>query len=113
LNNPEYRALLAEVSQLILEVSDQKSSNAKKNVTASQTELDQIKLYMSLMLGASILLSFLVVYVVLQSVKRPLASLQKTILEMADSKLNTSVANTNLNNEVGEMAKDIQVLQTN
>ena len=113
LNNPEYRALLAEVSQLILEVSDQKSSNAKKNVTASQTELDQIKLYMSLMLGASILLSFLVVYVVLQSVKRPLASLQKTILEMADSKLNTSVANTNLNNEVGEMAKAIQVLQTN
>jgi methyl-accepting chemotaxis protein len=113
LNNPEYRALLAEVSQLVLEVSDQKSSNAKKNVTASQTELDQIKLYMSLMLGASILLSFLVVYVVLQSVKRPLASLQKTILEMADSKLNTSVANTNLNNEVGEMAKAIQVLQTN
>jgi hypothetical protein len=32
LNNPEYRALLAEVSQLILEVSDQKASNAKKNV---------------------------------------------------------------------------------
>jgi hypothetical protein len=81
LNNPEYRALLAEVSQLIFEVSDQKSSNAKKNVTASQAELDQIKLYMSLMLGASVLLSFLVVYVVLQSVKRPLASLKKPFLK--------------------------------
>jgi len=113
LNNPEYRALVAEVAQLIGEVSDQKSSNAKKNVTTTQTELDQIKLFMSIMLGASVLLSFLVVYVVLQSVKRPLASLQKTILEMADSKLNTSVENTNLNNEVGEMAKAIQVLQTN
>ena len=113
LNNPEYRALLAEVSQLILEVSDQKASNAKKNVETLQAELDQIKLFMRLMLGVSVLLSFLVVYVVLQSVKRPLASLQKTILEMADSKLNTSVENTNLTNEVGEMAKAIQVLQTN
>ena len=113
LNNPEYRALVAEISQLIAEVSDQKSSNAKKNVTATQTELGQIELYMMLMLGASVLLSVLVVFVVLQSVKRPLASLQKTILEMADSKLNTSVENTNFNNEVGEMAKAIQVLQTN
>jgi methyl-accepting chemotaxis protein len=113
LNNPEYRANLAEIAQLITEVSDYKGSNAKKNVTATQTELSQIEFFMMIMLGASVLLSFLVVYVVLQSVKRPLASLQKTILEMADSKLNTSVENTNLNNEIGEMAKAIQVLQTN
>ena len=113
LNNPEYRALLAEISQLLVEVSDQKAINAEKAVAATHTELDQIKLFMSLLLGASVLLSFLVVYVVLQSVKRPLVSLQKTILEMADSKLNTSVENTNLNNEIGEMAKAIQVLQTN
>jgi methyl-accepting chemotaxis protein len=113
INDPQYRAILAEVRKLILEVSDQKANNAKKNAVAVEAELDQIKLYMSLMLGVSVILSFLVVYVVLQSVKRPLASLQKTILEMADSKLNTSVENTNLNNEVGEMAKAIQVLQTN
>lgn len=113
LNNPEYRAVLAEIAQLVTEVSDYKGSNAKKNVTATQTELSQIEFFMMIMLGASVLLSFLVVYVVLQSVKRPLASLQKTILEMADSKLNTSVENTNLNNEIGEMAKAIQVLQTN
>ena len=113
LNNPEYRALLADIAESVVEVSNTKATNAKKNVTATQTELSQIELYMMLMLGASVLLSVLVVYVVLQSVKRPLASLQKTILEMADSKLNTSVENTNLNNEVGEMAKAIQVLQTN
>jgi len=113
LNNPEYRALLAEISQLMAEVSNQKSINAKKNVVATQDELDHIKSVMSLMLGASVLLSFLVVYVVLQSVKRPLTSLQKTILEMADSKLNTKVENTDLDNEIGEMAKAIQVLQTN
>ena len=113
LNNPEYRALLADIAESVVAVSNAKASNAKKNVTATQTELGQIELYMMLMLGASVLLSVLVVYVVLQSVKRPLASLQKTILEMADSKLNTSVENTNLNNEVGEMAKAIQVLQTN
>ena len=113
LNNPEYRALLADIAESVVAVSNTKATNAKKNVTATQTELSQIELYMMLMLGASVLLSVLVVYVVLQSVKRPLASLQKTILEMADSKLNTSVENTNLNNEVGEMAKAIQVLQTN
>jgi len=113
LNNPEYRALLADIAESVVVVSNTKATNAKKNVTATQTELSQIELYMMLMLGASVLLSVLVVYVVLQSVKRPLASLQKTILEMADSKLNTSVENTNLNNEVGEMAKAIQVLQTN
>ncbi len=113
LNNPEYRALLADIAESVVVVSNSKATNAKKNVTATQTELGQIELYMMLMLGASVLLSVLVVYVVLQSVKRPLASLQKTILEMADSKLNTSVENTNLNNEVGEMAKAIQVLQTN
>ena len=113
LNNPEYRALLADIAESVVAVSNAKATNAKKNVTATQTELGQIELYMMLMLGASVLLSVLVVYVVLQSVKRPLASLQKTILEMADSKLNTSVENTNLNNEVGEMAKAIQVLQTN
>jgi len=113
LNNPEYRALLADIAESVVAVSNTKATNAKKNVTATQTELSQIELYMMLMLGASVLLSVLVVYVVLQSVKRPLASLQKTILEMADAKLNTSVENTNLNNEVGEMAKAIQVLQTN
>lgn len=113
LNNAEYRALLADIAQSVVEVSNQKATNAKKNVTATQTELSQIEFFMMLMLGASVLLSILVVYVVLQSVKRPLASLQKTILEMADSKLNTSVENTNMNNEVGEMAKAIKVLQTN
>ena len=113
LNNPEYRALLADVAQLIVEVSNTKTNNAKKNVTKNQAELSQMEFFMMLMLGASIFFSSLIVYVVLQSVKRPLASLQKTILEMADSKLNTSVENTNLNNEVGEMAKAIQVLQTN
>lgn len=85
LNNPEYRASLAEISQLITEVSNYKDANAKKNVAASQLELSQIEFYMMLLLGASILVSTIVVYVVLQSVKRPLANLQKTILEMADS----------------------------
>ena len=113
LNNPEYRALLADVAQLIVEVSNTKATNAKKNVTKNQAELSQMEFFMMLLLGASVFFSSLVVYVVLQSVKRPLASLQNTILEMADSKLNTSVENTNLNNEIGEMAKAIQVLQTN
>ena len=113
LNNPEYRALLADVAQLIVEVSNAKATNAKKNVTKNQAELSQMEFFMMLLLGASVFFSSLVVYVVLQSVKRPLASLQNTILEMADSKLNTSVENTNLNNEIGEMAKAIQVLQTN
>ena len=113
LNNPEYRALLADVAQLVVEVSNTKATNAKKNVTKNQAELSQMEFFMMLMLGVSIFFSSLIVYVVLQSVKRPLASLQKTILEMADSKLNTSVENTNLNNEVGQMAKAIQVLQTN
>jgi len=113
LNNKEYRALLDDISGLLLAVNTQKAINAKKNVDSVQHDLVEIKTTMILMLGASVLLSFLVVYIVLQSVKRPLASLQKTILEMADSKLNISVENTNLNNEVGEMAKAIQVLQTN
>ena len=113
LNNPEYRALLADVAQLVVEVSNTKATNAKKNVTKNQAELSQMEFFMMLLLGASVFFSSLVVYVVLQSVKRPLASLQNTILEMADSKLNTSVENTNLNNEIGEMAKAIQVLQTN
>ena len=107
LNNPEYRALLADVVQLVVEVSNTKATNAKKNVTKNQAELSQMEFFMMLLLGASVFFSSLVVYVVLQSVKRPLASLQKTILEMADSKL------TNLNNEIGEMAKAIQVLQSN
>jgi len=113
LNNPEYRALLSEISKSMADISDQKARNAKLSVVATQNDLDRMRLFMGLMLGASVLLSFFVVYVVLHSVKRPLTSLKKTILEMADSKLNTQVENTDLNNEIGEMAKAIQVLQTN
>jgi len=85
LNNPEYRASLNDISGLITEISIYKDSNAKKNVAATQLELSQIEFYMMLLLGVSVLVSSIVVYVVLQSVKRPLANLQKIILEMADS----------------------------
>ena len=66
---------------------------------------------LAVLLGLSILLAIVIIYLVNQSINKPLSSLQTSILDLAEGKLNNKIENTDYPNEIGEMSKAVGVLQ--
>jgi len=109
----EYQDSVDNLLAHIKEIADMKADGAEKNLAAAVESSNQIKFSLELSLAISILASVAIVYMVSQSINKPVDSLSKSINDLADSRLETVVENQDYSNEIGKMAKAVAVLQTN
>ena len=89
-----------------MEQSARKASDNAQQLTKDQTRQTLILLVVSigLCLGFG--------YLVIISIKRPNRSLQKAVKQLAEGQLDISVPHVDFSNEIGELARSIEILQS-
>lgn len=107
----EYQDLLSKLGHEIREISTIKIEGAAKNMELADQTATHMEQLILLLVALSLLLSILTVYLVNKSINTPLASLQRSLADLADAKLDTVVENADFNNEIGQMAKAVLALQ--
>ena len=111
INSKQYQETIATVTASVREISELKTKGAEENFKGAMEQGSSAQMLLAVLLGLSILLSIVIIYLVNQSIKKPLSSLQTSVLDLAEGKLNNKIENTDYPNEIGEMAKAVGVLQ--
>ena len=111
INSKQYQETIDLVGASIKEISTQKTKGAEENFKGAMEQGSTIQMILFVLLGLSILLSIMIIYLVNQSINKPLSSLQTSVLDLAEGKLNNKIENTDYPNEIGAMAKAVGVLQ--
>jgi methyl-accepting chemotaxis protein len=111
INSKQYQETIATVTALVREISELKTKGAEENFKGAMEQGSSTQMLLAVLLGLSILLAIVIIYLVNQSINKPLSSLQTSILDLAEGKLNNKIENTDYPNEIGEMSKAVGVLQ--
>ncbi len=111
INSKQYQDTIATVTASIREVSELKTKGAEEIFKGAMEQGNSAKMLLAILLGLSILLSIVIIYLVSKSINKPLSSLQTSVLDLAEGKLNNKIENTDYPNEIGAMAKAVGVLQ--
>ena len=111
INSKQYQETIATVTASVREISELKTKGAEENFKGAMEQGSSAQMLLAVLLGLSILLSIVIIYLVNQSINKPLSSLQTSVLDLAEGKLNNKIENTDYPNEIGEMAKAVGVLQ--
>jgi methyl-accepting chemotaxis protein len=111
INSKQYQDTIATVTASIREISELKTKGAEEIFKGAMEQGSSAKILLAVLLGLSILLAIVIIYLVNQSINKPLSSLQTSVLDLAEGKLNNKIENTDYPNEIGEMAKAVGVLQ--
>jgi len=111
INSKQYQDTIATVTASIREISELKTKGAEEIFKGAMEQGNSAKILLAVLLGLSILLAIVIIYLVNQSINKPLSSLQTSVLDLAEGKLNNKIENTDYPNEIGEMAKAVGVLQ--
>ena len=111
INSKQYQETIATVTASVREIAELKTKGAEENFKGAMEQGSSAQMLLAVLLGLSILLSIVIIYLVNQSINKPLSSLQTSVLDLAEGKLNNKIENTDYPNEIGEMAKAVGVLQ--
>jgi methyl-accepting chemotaxis protein len=111
INSKQYQDTIATVTASIREISELKTKGAEEIFKGAMEQGSSAKILLAVLLGLSILLAIVIIYLVNQSINKPLSSLQTSVLDLAEGKLNNKIENTDYPNEIGAMAKAVGVLQ--
>ena len=107
----EYQETVKQLTASIREISKQKTTAAEEGFHVAIDSANRALIAIGVVLGVSMLLSILTTMLVSNSIRGPLAGLEKSLNDLANAKLDTEVAGTELDNEVGAMAKSVAALQ--
>ena len=111
INSKQYQETIALLTASIREISEQKTKGAEENFKVAMEQGSNAKITLGVALGLGILLAILIIYLINNSINQPLSSLQTSVLDLAEGKLNNKIENTDYPNEIGAMAKCVGVLQ--
>ena len=107
----EYQVTLNTLNDTVKEFSEFTAKAAETNMAAADTRSLELDRLIQLMFGAMAVLALLTIYMVNKSINTPLTDLNLALTDLASSKLDTTVHNTDYPNEIGEMARAVVKLQ--
>jgi methyl-accepting chemotaxis protein len=111
INSKQYQDNVAVLAAAVKEISALKTQGAENNFKGATEQGNTAEMILVVVFGLSVLLSIFIIYLVNQSINKPLSSIQTSVLDLAEGKLNNKIENTDYTNEIGIMAKAIGVLQ--
>lgn len=112
LDSNDYQDTLKITDQLLSDMANQKKMAADKATVDANTLYQQSLLITITFITGSILSGLIFALMIAGSIRRPAARLQNAVKQIAAGQLDTQVPHTEYPNELGELAKSIEVLQS-
>jgi methyl-accepting chemotaxis protein len=111
ISSKDVQDIVAKVSNEIKEISEMKAKGAEENMEKAMEMASFVKTLLGAMLALAVIFSIVIIYLVNKSINNPIESLALSIGDLAESRLDTVIQNTDYTNEIGTMAKAVGVLQ--
>lgn len=111
ISSKDVQDIVAKVSNEIKEISEMKAKGAEENMEKAMEMASFVKTLLGAMLALAVIFSIVIIYLVNKSINNPIESLALSIGDLAESRLDTVIQNTDYTNEIGTMAKAVDVLQ--
>ncbi|PQA79187.1 PAS domain S-box protein [Rhodoferax sp. TS-BS-61-7] len=111
LTSAEFRAPGVAANTAITELAEAKEKQARDGVDRAIAEAGHMVRIAVMLLTVGALLSALIALLVARSIRNPISSIRRAVQKLADGELSAEVPCTDYNNEVGEVARSVQVLQ--
>jgi methyl-accepting chemotaxis protein len=111
-SSAQYASTLETLTTSLAQITALKAEGTQESVEAA-IERGEIltRVLLFLYLGA-MALSLLTIYLVATSISAPVQDFKRVLLELAEGELDVPVRNTDCENEIGEMARAVAMLQT-
>jgi len=113
LNSREFLDKTVEVNNAINKLEDRKNELAQEFINDAKALADSVVMYFAIAIVVVIAISIYLRTVVLNSIQNPINKLRATLTRLAEKKLNGNVPYTDYSNEIGSMARDVNMLQAN
>ncbi|MBC7917216.1 MAG: PAS domain S-box protein [Rhodoferax sp.] len=107
----EYRAPGMAANAALAELAEAKEAQAREGVNQAISEAGQAMRSAIWLLAFGTLLSALIGWRIARSIRRPIGAIQFAVQKLAEGDLSAEVPCTEYTNEVGEVARSVQVLQ--
>jgi len=111
ISSKEYQNLFAKVTSEIKEILELKISFATHDYQESINDVKKVEIIITFCISIALILSILVIYIVNKSIKDPVNDIQADLNELTENNLEIAIHNTDLNNEIGLIAKSMAKLQ--
>lgn len=111
ISSKEYQDQVSKVSTEAREITYAKMKGAENNYLKAADSANTAQIIVGITLLIALLLAGLITMIVTKSVAVPLGGLEKSLSDLANAKLDTVVPGTEMDNEVGAMAKSVAALQ--
>jgi PAS domain S-box-containing protein len=107
----EFRTAGDAVNGVIGEIADAKETQAREGVDAAVLQAAQSLNKAVLLLALGTLLSGLVGWLIARSIRHPVAGIRNAVQKLADGDLTAEVPCADYDNEIGDVARSVKVLQ--
>ena len=111
LESEDYRNTLKSTDALLSEMANQKKLAADVATVSANTLYKQSLIITITFISGSILSGLIFALMIAGSIRRPASRLQDAVKKIAAGNLETQVPHTEYPNEIGELAKSVEVLQ--
>jgi methyl-accepting chemotaxis protein len=111
ISSKEYQDQLGAVSTIVREIADGKIKGAEAFYLKAVENANTAQVIIVIALLVALLAAILITVIVTKSISAPLGGLENSLNDLANAKLDTVVPGTEMENEVGTMAKSVATLQ--
>jgi methyl-accepting chemotaxis protein len=113
LNAPEFQQRINAINSTIEIIENSKSENSLKAIGEAQELAHEVLIYTSAGIALMLLAILVLRSAILASIKLPLAAIRAAVAQLAEKRLNIPVPHTDLRNEIGDLARDVEKLKAN
>ena len=108
-----FRDPATKIKNEVKEITKQKKDTARKSMDQEISDVNTIKWMVGILLLVSVMISIFAILMVSRSINSPIDRLNSSLAALADKRLNTTITDTDYSNEIGRMAKALEMMQHN
>ena len=111
-SSPGFAGDAREADAVLTEITRSKEAGAKESAETAERLFEEARRLTLLLLGFGLAAGALLGFLVARAISEPTAELREAVNQIAAGKLGETVPFTDWKNEIGELARSVQVLQT-
>lgn len=106
-----YQNAAKDLLETLRDIANKKAEGAETNLKMAEKNADDLRQLLISCLVGMIVISLVVIFIINQSISKPVDGLAQSLTDLTNNQLNTEVTGQEYNNEIGKMAKSVALLQ--
>ena len=107
----QYQNSAKDLFETLRDITNKKAEGAETNLKIAEKNADDLRQLLISCLVCMIVISLAVIFIINQSISKPIDGLAQSLTDLTNNQLNTEVSGQEYKNEIGKMSKSVALLQ--